>query len=372
MCSSLILPLAAGCGADEGPGGDADPGATPTPSTSGTVGADPSDEPSAAPAGATALTTKGLSQGPPPSVDVLAAADPAEPTGSWSLVRPSGETTTLGVDRPFGFASTGNGLVVLEDGGGEGSLVSVIDGNGVVTSSEDALGYRLAVTPDGSAVAWLRSDRTTTVRGPDGTVLTLPAVPEAGEIGAVLGGGSCRDVDAGGRCTAYLNAEQAAEVYIASSDGTTAVMGEGLIRVSDVSPDDRLLGLVSVDDLGSCSAVVGDHPGRRWETCDHTLTSFSPDGSRVLGTDAYLDGFGQRSVAFLDGTEGTPLHEFTSKGKGPSVVQTVWEDEDHVLAVVYERGRWSVVRLGADGSAELALGPLVGSDLDRPFVLGER
>jgi len=53
------------------------------------------------------------------------------------------------------------------------------------------------------------------------------------------------------------------------------------------------------------------------------------------------------------------------------VLQTAREDEDHVLAVVYERGRWSIVRLGADGSAELALGPDPGSDLDRPFVLEE-
>jgi hypothetical protein len=65
------------------------------------------------------------------------------------------------------------------------------------------------------------------------------------------------------------------------------------------------------------------------------------------------------------------LHEFRSRGRGPSVLQTAREDEDHVLAVVYERGRWSIVRLGADGSAELALGPDPGSDLDRPFVLEE-
>ena len=91
----------------------------------------------------------------------------------------------------------------------------------------------------------------------------------------------------------------------------------------------------------------------------------------MLGTDAYLDGFGQRSVAFLDAKDGTLLHEFTSKGRGPTVLQTAWEDEDHVLAVVFERGRWSIVRLGVDGSAEIALGPLEGSDLDRPFVLPE-
>ena len=40
-----------------------------------------------------------------------------------------------------------------------------------------------------------------------------------------------------------------------------------------------------------------------------------------------------------------------------------------MLAVLYERGRWAVARLGADGSAELAVAPVEGADLDRPFVL---
>ena len=88
----------------------------------------------------------------------------------------------------------------------------------------------------------------------------------------------------------------------------------------------------------------------------------------MLGTDAYLDGFGQRSVVFLD-ADGTVVHQFLSKGRGATVLQTAWEDADHVLAVLYERGRWSVVRLGVDGSAELAVGPVEGADLDRPFVL---
>ena len=109
-----------------------------------------------------------------------------------------------------------------------------------------------------------------------------------------------------------------------------------------------------------------------WQTCDHTLTTFSPAGTRVLGTDAYLDGFGQRSVAFLDAADGTLLHEFPSKGQGPTVLQTAWEDADHVLAVVYERGRWSVVRLGVDGSAELALGARRGLGPRPPVRLSSR
>ena len=102
-------------------------------------------------------------------------------------------------------------------------------------------------------------------------------------------------------------------------------LGGPLIRIADVQDHELKLGLVSVDDLGSCSAVTSAKRQPLWETCDHTLTSFAPDGTRVLGTDAYLDGFGQRSVVFLD-ADGKVLHQFLSTGRGATVLQTAWED----------------------------------------------
>jgi hypothetical protein len=193
-------------------------------------------------------------------------------------------------------------------------------------------------------------------------------IRSAGDMGAILGRETCDEFasDVAG-CMIFVNSEESTGAFFTDSHGQVASAGS-MLSVSDAAEDGRVIGLVSVTDQGSCSGVYGGKPKPVWQTCDHTLTAFSPDGSRVLGTDAYLDGFGQRSVAILD-SEGTPLHQFTSKGRGPSVVQTAWEDEDHVLAVVFERGRWSIVRLGSDGSAELAMGPLAGNDLDRPFVL---
>jgi hypothetical protein len=372
-CSLLILSVLASCGdaGDDDPDADGTPTATSSPSASGSAAGTPSASPSEDPPGAdtTKLTTRGLSVGGWPTIAYAVAEDPADPSSPWALAQ-SGGAIRLAVSGVQGVATLAAGAVVLVDDGNESAAV-VVDGAGREVRREESRGYRLARTPDGAAVAWLARDRTTTVLGADGTSLSLPMVEEAGEVGAVLGRGSCPATNADSRCTAYLNAEQAAEVFVASSDGVAAPLGGTLIRVSDVAPDERLLGLVSVDDLGSCSAVVGDEPGPLWETCDHTLTQFSPDGARILGTDAYLDGFGQRSVVFLDAADGTVLHQFLSRGRGATVIQTAWEDAEHVLAVVYERGRWSIVRLGVDGSAELALDPVVGSDLERPFVLAE-
>ena len=376
--SALLLSLAVhtACGDDDGAG----PEAEGTPSPSATQSASPSEPATPSPTetsptetapgdGTTKLTSRGLPQGSAPALAYVAADDAGDPAGSWSMVRPDGTSVALPLTGIHSMATLGDGAVVLVDDGEETAAV-VVDGSGEEVSREESRGYRLATTTDGSVVAWLNRDLTTTVLGQDGTTLRLTEVPQAGEIGAVVGGDSCPDVDPDGYgCTAYLNGAQSAEVLFVDSHGMSGPGGGSLLRVADAAADGRLAGMTSVDDLGSCSSVLGAADAAVWETCDHTLTQFSPDGTRVLGTDAYLDGFGQRSVVFLDAADGTVLHQFLSRGRGATVLQTAWEDADHVLAVLYERGRWSVARLGVDGTMELAAGPVEGSDLDRPFVL---
>lgn len=377
--AATALALLAGCGeedpdspdAEETSSATADAGASetssPVPTTTPTEG--PTD--GAPPGATTTLSTKGLGQGPPPAVPVLAAADPGSPPGTWSLVRPSGETVALPADRPFGFVTLGNGLVLMEDDGGAGAVVLSIDGTGGEVTREDALGYRLTVNENGNIAAWLAPDSSVHGQEAGGKSFELPVVDGATDIGAIVGYDTCFEAESDvGGCTAYVDVDEPRQTWITSSHGIVDVAGS-MLSVVDAAGQGRVLGLISVTDQGSCGGLFAEPTEPTWQTCDHTLTSFSPDATRVLGTDAYLDGFGQRSVAFLDATDGTLAHEFTSKGKGPTVLQTAWEDEDHALAVVYERGRWSVVRLGADGSAELALGPVVGGDLDRPFVLAE-
>ena len=375
--SLVVLALLAGCGDPEPDGTDADasesPSASGDPSGSSEPTPTPTEvptEPEVPPDASTTLSTKDLGQGPPPAIDLLAAADPADPAGTWSLVRASGESVELSVDQPFGFVPMGNGLVALV-ADGDGAAAANLDGTGGEVTREAVLGYRLAVTPDGSIAAWLSPDGS--VHGVEAggqRTFELPKVDGASEMGAITGRSTCFEAESEvGGCTAFVDVDDPRQAWITSSHGIVDIAGSML---SVVDADDALLGLISVTDEGSCGGLFRKPTKPAWQTCDHTLTSFSPDHARVLGTDAYLDGFGQRSVAFLDAKDGTLLHEFTSKGRGPTVLQTAWEDEDHALAVVFERGRWSVVRLGADGSAEIALGPLEGSDLDRPFFLPEQ
>jgi hypothetical protein len=372
--TAATLALVAGCGDPVAEDADADPTESPSASaeSSETASPTPTEDPSetAPPTDlTTTLSTKQLSQGAPPAVPYLAADNPAKPTDRWSLVRPAGESLGLRVTGPFGFATMGNGLVLLV-GDGDGAAASVVDGTGGEVTREEVRGYRLAVTSDRSIVAWLGSEgQTTVVEGGGARTFDLPEVEGGAELAAINGVGTCQEAESEiNGCTAFVNKDEPRETYLTSSHGITDLAGT-MLSVSDASADGPLVGLVSVTDEGSCSGIYTSRGKPKWQTCDHTLTTFSPDASRVLGTDAYLDGFGQRTVAFIDAEDGTVQHEFTSKGQGPTVLQTAWEDADHVLAVVYEKGRWSIVRLGVDGSAELAVGPLVGGDLDRPFVL---
>jgi hypothetical protein len=375
------LALLAGCGDPEAPADtDETPSAAGSPdggSPTGTTAATPSSTatedpaPTETPGGeVTALTTKGLPQGEAPGIAVLVAGDPASPAGTWTLRRSSGATVDLSVQRPFGFVPLGEAMVVMEDDG-DGAAALYVDGTGGEVTREDVLGYRLAVSANGAMVAWLAPDHRVHFmeQGREG-VFDLPEVPGAVEMGALSGYDTCFEAESDvGGCTAFVDVDEPRQAWLTSSHGIVDTAGP-LLSVADTY-EGRLVGLLSVTDEGSCGGLFKRLTTAVWQTCDHTLQSFSPDGRLVLGTDAYLDGFGRRTVAFLDAPSGDLRREFRSNGHGPTVLQTAWEDADHVLAVVFERGRWSVVRLGSDGSAEVALGPVDGVDLERPYVLAE-
>ena len=150
-----------------------------------------------------------------------------------------------------------------------------------------------------------------------------------------------------------------------------------VLAVGDVSAEGDLLAMTSVSDEGSCWGRFEAWKKKPlWETCDHTLFDFSPSGTRILAGPAYLDGFGQGSATVLDG-DGAVVAEWHSAGQA-ALLHTVWEDDDHVLALVFQDDAWAILRLDVtDGSVELAVepvpdqagqdpvraaGPLTGSD----------
>ena len=143
-----------------------------------------------------------------------------------------------------------------------------------------------------------------------------------------------------------------------------------LLNVEAASQVDGVVsGQTSIDELepGSCSAVVAVANGQtRWETCDYTLESFSPDGRYVIGTDAYGDGLGGSTVAILDATDGTVLVEYSTRDIGFTGTPA-WETSSTVLFTTHQDGQWYALRVGLDGKVTQALDPVRAADVDDPW-----
>jgi hypothetical protein len=157
--------------------------------------------------------------------------------------------------------------------------------------------------------------------------------------------------------------------YASSSHGFSdraAPRGQAITAVSAI---EQWIAITEVRDDGTCSQALDDGT-LLFKTCDYRGLAYSPDGSRLLAHDDYGDGFGDTQVSVLDANTGGPLVDLKSTEDSQAFVfDQVWEDEEHLLAVAFQQGQWSVVRFGLDGSREYAVEPVPGGDADRPFFL---
>ena len=115
--------------------------------------------------------------------------------------------------------------------------------------------------------------------------------------------------------------------------------------------------------------------------CKDRLIAFSPDSSLVLAGTSASSGSGDHELTVLDARTGEErLRLETADEVG--IFEMVWEDDDHLLAVVSDweedpdtgdhvDNRWAVLRIGLDGSREYAVEPVPGEvgDYDGPLDL---
>ncbi len=340
--------------------------ATSTPSASPTPSATAS---SPIPSGSTGkpvvLTFEGLDQGAPPAMPYL-RQDPDAP-GGWSLVEQDGDVRSL--SRSYAqFAPVGDGLVGLAYDV-DRAVAYLLDGNLEEVAHSDAGEGGLAVTPDGSIVGWFGADRSPHfVEAGSHRTGELPEVRGGAGLGALLvDGTTCQEGEGGNGCAAFVNSVDATRVWSSVSHGLVDVV-PGVISVRDVADDGGMLGMTSLSDEGSCWGLFEVWKRRpKWETCDYTLFDFSPSGERIVAGPAYLDGFGQGMAAVLD-RQGRVLAEWHSKGEA-AILGSTWEDEDHVLLKAFQDEKYAVIRVGLDGTVELALPPAPDPGAGGAYVL---
>lgn len=339
-------------GLDETAPGPVAPGPSPTRTV------EPTPKPKPSPVGDVVLTLDGLERGADPSIPYVVGT-----------VLHEQDASTLDLDNEY--------HAILPFGGGwmgtsfkEGEWkVTWLDANGHPTESAPGAD-RLAVTADGQHVAYFSPDPsgsgTLTVEGPGNEKLTwrTPAGEQVNPVGML-----------GDRTVVVESYGTNPKVELATPDGRIQAV-PGLIAARGASDVSGLVsGQTSYSDTGSCWSVLDPAAGRSlWKTCDFALGQFSPDGRYVVGTDAYGDGSGGGQVALIDASSKDVVVRFAKARNDRSIVATplTWEDASHVLAEVFRDGQWMLVRLGLDGSMELAADPQPGEEMTPAFHLGTR
>jgi hypothetical protein len=291
--------------------------------------------------------------------------DPSIPwTDGTVLHQPDGTTTDLGkVYQEVTPYDGGWAVVDFAEG-----TTAFLDAEGEVL--EAVPGQSLAVTADGESLA---RAMTATAGNQDIGLYPVAGVGPGGYLSSVVSFDGTVDLAGftGPQEVAYTleSAEGQSGAWLTDWEQEPRRL-QGLLNVQAASQANGLVsGLTSIDELepGSCSAIVVAATGQqRWETCDYTLLSFSPDGRYVIGVEDYRDGIGGNTVAILDATDGTVLVEYSTRDVGFTGA-SVWETSSTVLVTTYQDGQWYALRLGLDGTMTQALDPVRAGDLDNPF-----
>ena len=333
---------------------------TPTPSPTVAEGQQP-------PAGV--LDVSDLPTGAAPGMEYV--------TGGTTLHQIDGSTVDIPTRYPvssFVVLTDGSHIWLTRDHNGT-TYVEVQDLDGTLHDPVPSAGS-LAVNPLHSIAAWV---------SPDGqvTVWTLGAT-EARPLGDPLTAGSelrmgaVSGDDCALACTVYVNVNSAQGgdapwVPWEVTESVTHVLRDGgYLTVSDISQAGLTIGLTKITDFDTCSKLSGGGEFQGFSTCKNQLTSFSTEGDLVLAPPAYFDGLGPTSIAMVNASGGPLLFERKSDAKHQAFYAfpgPAWEDDKHVVASVFQDGRWALVRIAADGSMDYAVPPVAGENVENPYVL---
>jgi hypothetical protein len=283
--------------------------------------------------------------------------------------------------QPAYFARTPGGFLYTQPSDGGDLTAHFIGDDGTVLDQSWSIAGGFGVSPYGNVVAFATTNgHVVAVQDGGSRYFDLGLLPNVSaehswSVVAVTGencSGRSEDTD----CTVYAE-DNGVTQFVAkiSPHQDSVVVHPSLKNLIGVNPNGLVAGTTSISDTGSCSVVLDNTDKQLWKTCDYSFDMFSPDGRFLLGGPAYRDGSGDGSVAVLDATTTSggkdALVSDLSTASGAVVVNKVWEDATHYLAVVGQGNKWGVVRIGLDGSRELALPVVQGTDDgNSTYVLG--
>jgi hypothetical protein len=331
------------------------------------------------PAPSTQSTTTGTPEPPAPGVldvsDLPTGAAPAIAYAEGNVIhRPNGSSVDVGhpVDE---FVTLADGTIVYASptpGGGDGVRVWPDRHPG---GRPYPATHGLAVNAAHTLVAWVSPTGYVTVWEEPvyGNAIDLGKVADASDVRiASIQGDDCMQTYPNSVCEVDVNTTSPSgdrQPWAVTPDGASPLTDGSFLTVADQSASGLTIGLDKVTDSGSCSKLLGGGDFQGFETCKHTLVSFSPDESRILADPAYHDGIGNGVIAMYD-VQGKVLFERHATEQAQSFYpEAQWEDDTHVLAPVFQDGKWAIVRFASDGSMEYAVPPVAGEDTSVQYVL---
>ncbi len=227
----------------------------------------------------------------------------------------------------------------------------------------------LAVNKERNLVAWFAPDGSPTVLQ-EGEAKPAMLVKQegvaSGDAVAVLGHDCFNGPETveGAGCSVYFRAHgETPQSFIASNHGFVEAIGGGdtPVQLQDVDESGEVGWTTLNEDQTTCSTYTGRETldadtAKTWKTCDFMPLTFSPDGKHVLATASHgYEGLGASSLTILDRATGKPQFTIQNNEKSQAaIVDMVWEDDEHVLAVVVQKLDWGLIRVGLDRSMELA------------------
>jgi hypothetical protein len=163
---------------------------------------------------------------------------------------------------------------------------------------------------------------------------------------------------------------------IAEPDGSITAL-PGVVGVMSADPVNGLVAVQtrSNEDASGCYGVLDPEVSTSepvWETCDHSLGAFSPDGRYVMASSPYRDGLGPTRLEVLHAETGELVAEFTQRRSSEiALVMPVWESADTIVSTAIEGETQTLVRLGVDGTLAEVVDPVEGEFGDFYFYFGE-
>jgi hypothetical protein len=308
-----------------------------------------------APTGPT-LTLNGLATGAAPAAYI-----------SGRAVHAGGRTIPLGPGGAVdGFAAIDGGYLVArsDPNSADGFTVSFIgtDGTRLGVTWPTTMGV-FAVSPSGNVGAFVEPDGTVIAVQDGGSrwfevgkvAATSPGQVSSGngEYATAVTGENCSGRSELPGCTIYVADTSPVDGYTTVQPHLTPVHHADGLSLPLLAADGRIAGQVAAPGQKTCSEIRSAAGAVEWRTCDYRPLAFAPDGRHLLvgaqnqlGPDhwfAVLDAVTHRVVLALR----TPRNGFTTS--------YAWDGSEHLLIGVTVGSHNSVLRLGLDGSRELAL-----------------